>query len=86
MQFETFGEMQKSIMEMVNTILIEVLSTQAEPEYKKIKTRQKEGIQIAKENGNYKKFTLFIYFSKRKTLIFHKKRCKQKGIPFLDRY
>lgn len=55
MQFETFGEMQKSIMEMVNTILIEVLSTQAEAEYKKIKTRQKEGIQIAKENGNYKK-------------------------------
>ena len=37
MQFETFGEMQKSIMEMVNTILIEVLSTQAEAEYKKIK-------------------------------------------------
>lgn len=54
MQFETFGEMQKSIMEMVNTILIEVLSTQAEAEYKKIKQRQVEGIEIAKKNDKYK--------------------------------
>ena len=54
MSFENFGEMQKSIMEMVNTILIEVLSTQAESEYTKIKQRQIEGIEIAKENGKYK--------------------------------
>lgn len=54
MLFESFGEMQKSIMDMVNTILIEVLSTQAETEYKKIKQRQIEGIEIAKKNDKYK--------------------------------
>lgn len=54
MLFESFGEMQKSIMDMVNTILIEVLSTQAETEYKKIKQRQVEGIEIAKKNDKYK--------------------------------
>lgn len=53
MDFKEFGELQKSIMDMVNTILIEVLSTQAETELKKIKQRQKEGIAIAKEKGKY---------------------------------
>ena len=53
MDFKEFGELQKSIMEMVNNILIEVLSMQAEAELKKIKQRQKEGIQIAKEEGRY---------------------------------
>lgn len=53
MDFKEFGELQKSIMEMVNTILIEVLSTQAETELQKIKKRQREGIEIAKEEGRY---------------------------------
>ena len=53
MDFSVFGELQKSIMEMVNTILIEVLSTQAETELIKIKKRQAEGIAIAKAQGKY---------------------------------
>ena len=53
MDFSVFGELQKSIMEMVNTILIEVLSTQAETELLKIKKRQAEGIAIAKKQGKY---------------------------------
>lgn len=53
MDFSVFGELQKSIMEMVNTILIEVLSTQAETELIKIKKRQSEGIAIAKKQGKY---------------------------------
>lgn len=53
MDFSVFGELQKSIMEMVNTILIEVLSTQAETELIKIKKRQAEGIAIAKKQGKY---------------------------------
>lgn len=53
MDFSVFGELQKSIMEMVNTILIEVLSTQAETELIKIKKRQGEGIAIAKKQGKY---------------------------------
>ena len=53
MDFSVFGELQKSIMEMVNTILIEVLSTQAETELIKIRKRQAEGIAIAKAQGKY---------------------------------
>lgn len=53
MDFSEFGELQKSIMEMVNNILIEVLSTQAETELAKIKKRQAEGIAIAKRKGKY---------------------------------
>lgn len=54
MDFSEFGELQKSIMEMVNTILIEVLSTQAEAELAKIKKRQSEGIAVAKKRGKYR--------------------------------
>ena len=39
------------VIEMINNILIEVLSTIAEQERKKIRKRQKEGIAAAKENG-----------------------------------
>ena len=53
MEFENFGELQKSIMDLINNILIEFLSMQAENELKKIKQRQKEGIAIAKEKGKY---------------------------------
>lgn len=55
MDLSQFGEeMAKSMMEMINNILIEVLSTIAEEERKKIKQRQPEGIAIAKANGVYK--------------------------------
>lgn len=48
MDFSAFGSLQRSIMEMVNNILIEVLSTIAEVERDNIRTAQKEGIQSAK--------------------------------------
>lgn len=44
----------KSMLSMINNILIEVLSTIAEEERKKIKKRQAEGIAIAKAEGKYK--------------------------------
>lgn len=50
--FSDYGsDLAKSMMEMVNNVLIEVLSTIAEEERKKIKERQKEGIEMAKLNG-----------------------------------
>lgn len=53
MTFDSFGDMQNTLMEMINSILIEVFTTLADTEYKKIKQRQKEGIAIAKEKGKY---------------------------------
>lgn len=47
--YSQFGTMQKSIMEMVNNILVEVLSTIAENERTNIKKRQMEGIEAAKK-------------------------------------
>lgn len=47
MDYSQFGSLQKSIMEMVNNILIEVLATMAESERVRIKERQKEGIAAA---------------------------------------
>lgn len=44
----------KWVMEMINNILIEVLSTIAEEERNKIRQRQREGIAIAKKEGKYK--------------------------------
>ncbi len=41
----------KSMLEMVNNLLIEVLSTLAEQELAKIHKRQREGIDAAKANG-----------------------------------
>lgn len=53
--FGSYGnDIAKSMMEMVNNVLIEVLSTIAEQERVKIKQRQEEGIKIAKEEGKYK--------------------------------
>lgn len=51
--FSRFGDLQKSIMDMVNSILIEVLSTQAENERLLIKKRQQEGIAAAKARGKH---------------------------------
>lgn len=41
------------VIEMVNNILIEVLSSIAQEERSKIRARQKEGIKLAKEKGKY---------------------------------
>jgi DNA invertase Pin-like site-specific DNA recombinase len=49
MDYTQFGPLQKSIMEMVNNILLEVLATFAEQERVFIKERQKEGIAAAKK-------------------------------------
>lgn len=46
--YNQFGPLQKSIMDMVNNILIEVLATMAESERVRIKERQREGIAAAK--------------------------------------
>lgn len=43
----------KEMLKMINNILIEVLSTMAEQERKKIKQRQEEGIAIAKAKGKH---------------------------------
>ncbi|OOM73979.1 putative transposon Tn552 DNA-invertase [Clostridium puniceum] len=42
------------IFEMINNILIEVLAAIAEEERNKIRTRQAEGILLAKQQGKYK--------------------------------
>lgn len=47
-------EGQEWLMDMINNLLIEVLSTMAEQERVNIKQRQAEGIAIAKEKGVYK--------------------------------
>jgi len=44
----------KSMIKMINNVLIEVLSTIAEEERKKIKKRQSEGIALAKSQGKYR--------------------------------
>lgn len=44
----------KWVVDMVNNILVEVLSTIAQEERNKIKLRQAEGIAIAKKEGKYK--------------------------------
>lgn len=55
MNLDSFEEgIAKSMLDMINNVLIEVLSTIAEEERKKIKKRQAEGIAIAKEEGKYK--------------------------------
>ena len=52
---DSFGnEVANAMMEMINNLLIEVLSTIAEQERVKIKQRQSEGIAIAKQEGKYK--------------------------------
>lgn len=46
--YSEFGALQKSIMEMINTLLVEVLATIAESELIRNKERQQEGITAAK--------------------------------------
>ena len=46
-----FPEGQEWVMDMVNNILLEVMSSIAEEERRKIKTRQAEGIAAAKAGG-----------------------------------
>ena len=49
--FSNYGELGKSIMDMVNNLLIEVLSTLAETEMLRTKKRQAEGIATARARG-----------------------------------
>lgn len=49
--FTNYGDLGKSVMEMVNNLLIEVLSTLAETEMLRTKKRQAEGIASARANG-----------------------------------
>ena len=51
--FDEKDEYAKSMLDMINNVLIEVLSTIAEAERKRIKARQAEGIAIAKREGKY---------------------------------
>lgn len=46
-------EKQKWLMDMINNILIEVLSSMAEQERETIRKRQREGIDVAKAQGKY---------------------------------
>lgn len=48
-QFDS--KLQKTLMEMVNNILIEVLATMAETERDNIRKRQREGIDVAHKKG-----------------------------------
>ncbi|SHI02848.1 Site-specific DNA recombinase [Clostridium collagenovorans DSM 3089] len=55
MDLDSFGnEVAKAMIDMINNLLIEVLSTISEQERIKIKQRQAEGIAIAKREGKYK--------------------------------
>jgi DNA invertase Pin-like site-specific DNA recombinase len=49
LDFGQFGQLQKAVMDMTNSILIEVLGTFAEQERQMIKERQREGIEAAKK-------------------------------------
>lgn len=53
MDYSIYGDnkMQRTLMDMVNNILIEVLATMAETEREEIHKRQKEGILAAKKRG-----------------------------------
>lgn len=53
MDFGQYGDMQRGIMDMVNNILIEVLSTIAESERRTIRKRQAEGIAAARARGKH---------------------------------
>lgn len=49
--FDGYGDASKSILDMINNVMIEVLSTLAEHELEKIHKRQQEGILAAKKRG-----------------------------------
>lgn len=49
--YKEHGETAQFILDMINNLLIEVFSTLAEAELKKIHKRQMEGIEIAKQKG-----------------------------------
>lgn len=53
LDYSTYGNFQKAIMEMINNILIEVIGTIAEQERNTIHTRQAEGIAAAKAKGKH---------------------------------
>jgi len=49
-----FPEGSEWVFEMINNILIEVLGAIAEEKRNKIRSRQREGIELAKKEGKYK--------------------------------
>lgn len=72
--FEELGKFSTEIMNLINHILIEVLSLQAEQEYQKIKKRQREGIEKAKAEGKFKGRKRTVYPEKIKRYI---KLCRE---------
>ena len=52
---DSFGgsDIQRSIFDMINNVLIEVLGTMAEQERVRIRQRQREGIEAAKARGKH---------------------------------
>ena len=52
---DSFGgaDIQKSIFDMINNVLIEVLGTMSEQERVRIRQRQREGIEAAKARGKH---------------------------------
>ena len=50
-QFGEYGKFEKNILELINTLLIEVLTVQAEQEYIRSNKRRSEGILEAKRRG-----------------------------------
>ena len=50
-QFGEYGKFEKNILELINTLLIEVLTVQAEQEYLRSSKRRSEGILEAKKRG-----------------------------------
>ena len=50
-QFNEYGKFEKNILELINTLLIEVLTVQAEQEYLRTKKRRTEGILESKKRG-----------------------------------
>lgn len=53
MDYSAYGDIQKSIMEMVNNVLLEVLSTMSENELRIKRKRQAEGIAAARARGKH---------------------------------
>ncbi len=53
LDYSEYGDLQKSIFDMVNNILIEVLGTMYEQEIKTTKERQREGLAAARKAGKH---------------------------------
>ena len=86
----TAGIQDENIRRLINTVIIEVYKYVAESERKKIRERQRQGIEIAKREGRYKggqfKFKendprlqlAFKFYKEGKTI---RELCRLTGIP-----